>query len=152
MKERVVSKLSAIWMTTAVVSLILPVFLPSYPDPHYFARNVIGATTVTMFALSFPLSLLGLPLLMSAQIAFGFDPNSISGMYLTLFSLFIMGLTQWFLIVPWIFRSEGEVDTPSLRSPDEAAGCLRPASIDFAVVPTREKSPVEVLIQNDPDR
>jgi hypothetical protein len=136
-------------MTTAVVSLILPVFLPSYPDPHYFAKSVIGATTVTMFALSFPLSLLGLPLLMFAQIAFGFDPNSISGMYLTLFSLFVMGLTQWFLIVPWIFRAESEVNTPSLRSSEEAAACLQPASVNFAEVPSREKSPVEVLIETE---
>src|SRR5215213_3861965 len=103
MKERAVSKLGAVWMTTAVISLVLPVFLPSYPNSHY-ASNVIEAAMVTMFAISFPSSLLGLPLLFFIQFALEIDPSSISGKYFFIIGCFVLGLGQWFRVVPWIFR------------------------------------------------
>src|SRR6476619_5256645 len=101
MKERVVSKLAAVWMTTAVISLILPVFLPSYPG-----ASVIEAALITMFAISFPGSLLGLPLLFSIEVLAGIDPASISGKYFLVTGFFAIGLLQWFRIIPWIFRNK----------------------------------------------
>ena len=145
MRERVVSKLSSVWMATAVISLILPVFLPSYPDSRYQMQNVIGATMITMFALSFPSSLLALPLLLFAQIALGLDPNTISGMYFIVVSFFVIGLAQWFFIVPWVMRTGSDVEILGLS--DRTA--LDPAMTDFCSVPSREKSPVEEFISTD---
>ena len=94
--------------------MILPVFLPSYADPQSFIQNVIGTSTVTMFVLSFPSSLFGIPLLLFAQMALGVDPNTIGGMYLNLFLLFVLGLIQWFWIVPRVRRGEPDMLTLNL--------------------------------------
>src|SRR3954463_14695155 len=130
MNERVVSKLGAVWMTTAVITLILPIFLPSYSDPHYNGNNVIQAATVTMFILSFPGSLLGLPLVFFSQTSLGIDPNAISGKYLMVVSFFLMGLVQWFKIVPWIFRKDVTCLDIYVADPK----LLEPAKADFKTV------------------
>src|SRR5688572_1783034 len=109
MKERFKLSLSGVWLLSSLVSLILPVFIPSYAHPQSFIQNVIGTSTVTMFILSFPSSLFGIPLLYFAQAAIGLDPNTIGGMYLNLFLLFVLGLVQWFWIVPRIWRNDPDV-------------------------------------------
>lgn len=115
MKEQVKLNLSRIWLLTGIVTLILPVFLPSSANPQNILQNVIGTSTVTMFILSFPSSLFGIPILFFAQIALGVDPNTIAGMYLNLFLMFILGSVQWFWIVPRIWRQKPEL---SIFGPD----------------------------------
>src|SRR5258707_15158571 len=98
MNEKFKLSLGRLWLLMSGFSLLLPVFLPSSADPQNFLQNVIGTTTVTMFILSFPSSLFGIPLFLVAHIALGLDPNTIEGMYLNLFLMFILGLVQWFWI------------------------------------------------------
>lgn len=97
-------ELRGVWLLIAAFCVGLPVFLPSSTEPGVFTANVIGTATVTMFILSFPASLFGLPLLFFAQATLGFDPNRISGMYVNLILLFVLGFVQWFWIVPKLRR------------------------------------------------
>lgn len=41
-----------------------------------------------------------------AAFALGVNPNSIEGLYLNLFLLFVLGLVQWFWIVPRVLRND----------------------------------------------
>jgi hypothetical protein len=145
MNERVVSRLGAVWMATAVVSLILPIFLPSFPNSHYFGTNVIEAAMVTTFLLSFPSSLLGLPLILFSQLSLGIDPDAISGKYFMVVAFFLLGLVQWFQIVPWIFRKERQCLNICSTSPKS----LDPLKTDFQAVPMREERPVEEFIEKE---
>lgn len=152
MKKHFKISLSSLWLMTSAVSLILPVFLPSYANSQNFVQNVIGTTTVSMFVLSLPTSLFGLPLLFFAQAALGVDPNSISGMYLNLILLFIFGLVQWFWIVPSILRNDPELQILDLsRQPELQLAPERPAR-GFEFFDSQSRSPVErVLRDEDPD-
>ncbi|HMJ08156.1 MAG TPA: hypothetical protein VK468_04070 [Pyrinomonadaceae bacterium] len=104
MKDKFKWGLSGAWLTAAVFTLILPVFLPSFPNPCGIAGGPIGIATTAMFVLSFPVGLLGLPLSFVAQLVAGIDPDSIQGMYLNVRVLFVLGLVQWFGIVPLIWK------------------------------------------------
>lgn len=106
MKERFKLSLSGLWLLVSVFSLLLPVFMPSSANASNFAENAIGTASVSMFILSFPSSLFGLPAMYFAGIVLDVDPNSIQGMYLNLFLLFVFGLVQWFWIVPRVLRNE----------------------------------------------
>jgi hypothetical protein len=86
--------------------MLLPVFMPSSANASNFAENALGTASVSMFILSFPSSLFGLPVMFFAKTALDVNPNSIEGMYLNLFLLFVFGLVQWFWIVPRILRNE----------------------------------------------
>lgn len=119
MKDRFRLSLGGLWLATSLFSLILPVFLPTSANPHSFVQNVIGTSTVTMFILSFPSSLFGIPLLYFSQIVLGVDSNSIGGMYLNLFLLFVLGLVQWFWIYPRLWRTEPNLQTLNLPSISE---------------------------------
>jgi hypothetical protein len=107
--------LRRLWLVVSGVSLILPIFLPSSAHPQNFLQNVIGTTTLTMFILSFPSSLFGIPLFFFAQISLGIDPNTIGGMYLNLFLMFILGLVQWFWIVPRLLRGKRDREVLNLQ-------------------------------------
>jgi len=106
MKERFKLSLSGLWLPVSVFSLLLPVFMPSSANASNFAENAIGTASVSMFILSFPSSLFGLPAMFFAKIVLDVNPNSIEGMYLNLFLLFVFGLVQWFWIVPRVLRNE----------------------------------------------
>ncbi len=106
MNERFKLSLWQIWLLISVFSLLLPVFLPSSANPQNFLANVIGTVTVTMFILSFPSSLFGLPVMFFAQLALDVNQNTMQGMYLNLFLLFVLGSVQWFWILPRLLRSE----------------------------------------------
>ncbi len=106
MNERFKLSLWQIWLLISVFSLLLPVFLPSSANPQNFLENVIGTVTVTMFILSFPCSLFGLPMMFFAQFALDVNPNTMQGMYLNLFLLFVLGSVQWFWILPRLLRNE----------------------------------------------
>jgi hypothetical protein len=116
MKERFKLSLSGIWLLTSLFSMILPVLMPSSADSHNFAQNVIGTATVTMFILSFPFSLFGLPAMYIASYVLGVEPNSIEGLYLNLFLLFVFGLVQWFWIVPRLGRTDSQLQMLNLPS------------------------------------
>ncbi len=55
---------------------------------------------------SFPSSLFGLLILFFAGFALNVNLNSMEGMYLNLFLLFMLGFVQWFWILPRIARNE----------------------------------------------
>lgn len=92
--------LKQIWIAVGVVSLILPVFLPSQADSNNLFLNVVGVVNILMFALSLPCSLFGLPVVFFAWYALGWNPNSIEGAYLNTILFFVLGAVQWF----WIAR------------------------------------------------
>lgn len=109
MNERFKLSLSGLWLLTSGLSLIFPIFIPSSADSANFAANAIGTATATMFILSFPSSLFGVPAMFLAGTALNLNPNSMGGMYLNLLILFALGLVQWFWIVPRLFRNDLKV-------------------------------------------
>ncbi|MDQ3129478.1 MAG: hypothetical protein M3Q99_01795 [Acidobacteriota bacterium] len=106
MKERFKLGLNGFWLLTSIFSMLLPIFLPSSANPQNFVQNVIGTSTVTMFILSFPSSLFGLPMMFFAGAVLKVNPNTMEGMYLNLFLLFVLGFVQWFWIIPRVLRTE----------------------------------------------
>lgn len=152
MKERFKLSLGGLWLVTSLVSLIMPVFIPSYADPQSFVQNVIGTSTVTIFILSFPSSLFGVPLLFFAQAALGVDPNSIGGMYLNLFLLFVLGSVQWFWIVPRIWRNEPKIQVLKLPGKADMQLAESTQAGGFEVFDSQSRTPLErVLHDDDPD-
>ena len=147
MKERFKFSLSGIWLLIGIFSMILPVFLPSSSNPQNFVQNVIGTTTVTMFILSFPSSLFGLPLLYFAALILGVDTNSMEGMYLNLFLLFVLGLVQWFWIFPQVLRNEQRFQTLNLLSGKSRIQVLEPEPANsFQTRDFQEYTPLEKVI------
>src|SRR5262245_52216157 len=106
MSERFRLSLGQIWVLISSFCLLLPVFMPSSADPKHFFENVFGTVTVTMFILSFPLSLFGLPVMFMTAGVLGVDARSVEGMYLNLTMMFVFGVIQWFWIVPRFFAKE----------------------------------------------
>ncbi len=94
------------WLAISVLMLELPVFFPSYSNPETIFQSAIGIASVSMFFLSFPMSLIGVPLGFFISKLLGIDPASIGGMYLSLLVLFVMGFVQWFLIAPWLLKGK----------------------------------------------
>jgi hypothetical protein len=115
MTEQFKLNLSRIWLLASITTLILPVFLPSFPNPQNFLQNVIGTATVTMFILSFPGSLFGIPIFFFVRTALGVDSNAIGGMYLNLILLFLLGLVQWFWVVPRLLGGKSDLDVLNLQ-------------------------------------
>lgn len=114
MTERFKLSLSGMWLLVSFFALILPIFLPSYADASNLTANSIGASTATMFVLSFPSSLFGLPLMFIANYVLGVEPNSMQGMYVNLLMLFVLGLVQWFWIVPRVWSHDADLQTIEL--------------------------------------
>jgi hypothetical protein len=130
--------------------MILPVVLPSYATAANITGNPIGLATATMFVLSFPSSLFGIPLLLGANYFLSIDPNSIQGMYLDLLMLFALGFVQWFLIVPRIWRSESEVPTIYQRtgqSPTPLPVSRMAADFEFSY--SEDQTPLEKVLNAD---
>lgn len=126
--------LSRIWLAISSLALVLPIFMPSSADPRNFYENVIGTVTVTMFILSFPASLFGLLVLFFAGFVLNVNLNSMEGMYLNLFLLFVLGFVQWFWIFPRIAQSETVLQTlnlPNAKSETHFAEANFNGSIPF---------------------
>lgn len=153
MTQRFKISLSGMWLFICVFTLLIPVFLPSFAGSANPAANVVGTATASMFILSFPSSLFGIPLLVFIGASLGVDPNSIEGMYLNLFVLFVLGLVQWFWIVPRIWRRDPSVQVLNLPvSRDEIpVNLLRPAEV-FAVYDECQHTPVERVIRREDGR
>jgi hypothetical protein len=150
MTERFKLSLSGMWLIVSLFSLLFPIFLPSVTDSSNPAANVIGTATATMFVLSFPSSLFGIPLLVVVDYVLAVDANSIPGMYVNLFVLFVLGLVQWFWIVPRVWRREPDVQMLNLRASSSFAKLSEmPLNVHFEEFNAREGTPVERVINDD---
>ena len=89
MNVRLKENLTAIWLT-ALLSIILPVFVPSITEPYGIYANVIETTVTTLFIISLPASLLSIVLFFLESVV-GLDPNRIWVMYLNIWALFALG-------------------------------------------------------------
>ena len=138
--------LSRIWLLISAFALILPIFMPSSANPQNFLENVIGSVTVTMFILSFPSSLFGLPLLYFVRLLFEINQNSIEGMYLNLFLLFVLGLVQWFWIVPRLVRNESRFEMLNLIGVNSEAPLLEAKPVNNIPFDTEGRTPLEKII------
>lgn len=85
------------WLLAGFFLLALPVFLPSFPGALV---TPIGISTGAMFVLSFPASVISLLISPLVELILGIDPRSIAGMYLNLNVIFLLGVVQWFVVVP----------------------------------------------------
>jgi hypothetical protein len=150
MSEHFKNSLVTVWLIVSAVCLTLPVFLPSNGFSADPAANVIGSATATMFVLSFPSSLFGIPLLVFIDHSLGVDPNSIQGMYVNLFLLFVLGSVQWFWVVPRVWRREPAVQILAIPA-EPSENCLpdAPAETQFDGLDSRERTPVERIISED---
>jgi hypothetical protein len=150
MLERLKISLSGMWLFVCVFTLLIPVFLPSFAGSANPATNVIGAATASMFILTFPSSLFGLPLLVFAGSILGVDPNSISGMYLNLFVMFVLGLVQWFWLVPRVLKWDTKVQVLNIPVDNShlPPQTLVPADI-FRPFDERDRTPIERIIRDD---
>ena len=150
MNERFKFSLRGMWLFVCVFTLLIPVFLPSFAGSANPASNVVGAATTSMFILTFPSSLFGIPLLLFVSSMLGVSPNSIEGMYLNLFVMFVLGLVQWFWIVPRIWRSDPKVQVLDLPVQRDIVPLqiFSPAD-SFAAYNDRGQTPVERIIRPD---
>jgi hypothetical protein len=149
MSEYLKLNLRAVWLVVALLSLALPVFIPSTTNSPSFLGNVIGTATATMFILSFPSSLFALPALFFAQAVLGYDPNTIGGMYVNLCLLFAVGFVQWFWILPRLLGKEATFQT--LNLPREASEILPTRAENEGVsafYDGRERTPLERVIED----
>ncbi len=152
MNERFRLSLSQIWVLISSFCLLLPVFMPSSADPQHFFANVMGTVTVTMFILSFPMSLFGLPLMYMTGEVLGVDTRSIEGMYLNLTMMFVFGVIQWFWILPRFLAKDPKFQTLNLlgaRPEVLLAEAKIESRVDFYDV--RGRTPLERVIQSDPE-
>jgi len=152
MTERFKISLSGMWLFVSIFTLIIPVFLPSFAGSANPATHVVGAATASMFILTFPSSLFGIPLLFFVGRTLGVDPNSIEGMYLNIIMMFVLGLIQWFWIVPRVWRRDPDMQVLDLDLPgtfkDSPKTLFRPAHICFAYDEINQ-TPVERIFRQD---
>lgn len=119
MTRRLKLNLAGMWMVVGLASVILPVLLPSGAG-----RGVIGypivLATVSMFVLSFPSSLAAIPLTYLITVAFGIFSTPIAGIYLNIWLLFLLGLVQWFWLVPRLLGKNSSLQQLDLVEPPDA--------------------------------
>jgi len=147
MNTRLKINLSAVWLTAAALSLILPVFVPSVNDPYLL--NTIGMAAAAMFVLSLPASLFTVAF-MYLESVLGFDPNSIGVMYLNLWLFFAAGALQWFVIVPRLFRRDGNIQTLGLpQNASEILLCEAAPDQQTGFLDREFRTPLERIIRDD---
>ena len=139
--------LSRIWLMISAFALALPVFLPSSANPQNFLENVIGTVTFTMFILSFPISLFGLPVIYFVNQVLGVNPNTIGGMYLNVFLLCMLGYVQWFWIVPRVIRNEPQLQMLNLFGKPEMQ-LLEAKAMNNISFDAEGRTPLERVLQN----
>lgn len=143
MTERATLTARVLWLCTAFLSLVLPIFLPSSPNPSGFPSDTISISTGVMYVLSFPGGLLSLLLSPIVDLAFGIDPDSIQGMYLNLKLTFVLGLAQWFWFVPKSLRGMARGKAFSSSAPPVWALSDRSINDNAAFIVDQERSPLE---------
>jgi hypothetical protein len=101
MRDSLKSTFKIGWVFTATAFLILPMIVPSHPYNRDIAIAIEGST-FAMFLLSFPSSVIAVPILFLNTIALGLE-GSLAGNYMMTVLLAITGYLQWFWIVPKLF-------------------------------------------------
>ena len=91
--------LGGVWLISALSAVILPIFLPSSIGTGVVG-NAIAVSAVVMFILSFPSSVIAVPLIFLIDALLGLTTSSIAVAYMNLIMLFAVGLFQWFWMVP----------------------------------------------------
>jgi|GEM_PF-1205692 len=104
MKIKFEFNFKTLWLFVSAILLALPVFVPSFPDSVIFFGDVMNLSLSILFVISFPLSLLGLPLSALLQNLWDVNPYSIQGLYLQVISFFVMGYLQWFVVAPRVMK------------------------------------------------
>jgi hypothetical protein len=146
MTDRLKLTLGGIWLIASSVSLLIPIFVPSFPGT---ALNPIATSLTTMFILSFPSSLVGLPLLYLVNYMVGVDPGSIQGMYENVIVLFVLGLVQWFWLVPRLWSNRPALQMLNLRQVADSTVLTDggdAASIEF--FNAQETTPLERVLRD----
>lgn len=100
MSDNVKVALTGLWLMLSSACVVLPVFVPSNVYSGDPFANVVGTSAVTMFVLSFPSSLLGLPISMVVQSATGVGQYSLMGLWINTLVFFGLGVCQWFWALP----------------------------------------------------
>ena len=100
MKDNLKIALTGFWLMLSSACVVLPVFVPSDVYSANPFANVVGTSAVTMFILSFPSSLLGLPISMLIQSAIAVGQYSLMGLWINSLVFFGLGICQWFWAVP----------------------------------------------------
>lgn len=150
MPERLKFSLSSMWLFISFFAILLPVFIPSSAFSVNPASNAIGVATAAMFILSFPSSLFGLVAMFFVQAAFSLRLESMEGMYVNLLVMFVLGLVQWFWIVPRIWRNDPTFQTIEIPV-DLTAPLFKPAIPTHAgdALEIEERTPIERVIMED---
>lgn len=152
MYERSTWTASVLWLLAGCICLTLPVFLPSSPNPPNLLTDPISLSTALMYVLSFPGGLLSLLFSPIVDSAFGIDPNSMQGMYLNLKMMFVLGLVQWFWIVPKMMRSAARRKASLLSASPAFVLSEAPINDDAAFVEGKERSPLERVFDENERR
>ena len=153
MPETLKFRLSSMWLFISVFTIILPVFLPSSAYSANPASNAIGVATAAMFILAFPSSLFGLVAMVFVQASLSMNWNSIEGLYVNLLIMFVLGLVQWFWIVPRIWNRD-----PAFQTVAIGAGWvprqIRPRPVPdeiFSRYDAAGRTPIECVIDERSD-
>ena len=149
MKSATKWSLGTLWLLASITALFIPIFVPSARGPASILDDVITLASAVIYVLSFPISLVGIPLLYVTQILIGIDPNSIGGKYLNSFLVFLLGLVQWFWIVPHLLRKPPRAQILDLpRKPDMQLSEAKPAA-GFSFFDSELRTPLERVLRDD---
>ncbi|HKP68949.1 MAG TPA: hypothetical protein VJV05_06675 [Pyrinomonadaceae bacterium] len=143
MNVRLKLSLTGLWLITSLSAIVLPVFLPSGPR-NQLIGNPIDLATASMFVLSLPSSLIALPVAAFIDsVGFRFGSSPIGDQYLFILLLFVVGVVQWFWLVPKIFRNRKALQTIELSDVNLNAGLVEASGFDI-----NGASPVDRILQN----
>ena len=142
MSDNMKIALTGFWLILSSACVVLPVFVPSSVYSGDPLANVVGTSAITMFILSFPASLLGLPISMLLQSAFGLGQYSLMGMYVNTLVFFALGLCQWFWAVPRLRAFIAEARAANEANSETLAGEIS-RGIGMPAFDDDELSPVE---------
>ena len=139
--------LGGVWLIASVSAVVMPIFLPSYSGTPGFAGNAMAVSGLTMFFLSFPSSVVAVPLLFFINVLLGPSTSSITVAYINILIMFVVGAVQWFWIVPRLLERKTYVQELDLSG---AAGNTRLFARDAALwVETDGATPLERAIEQD---
>lgn len=147
MITRYLSALRLPWLLVSFICLIAPVVLPTSRYPDGFLDDPMGTSTLVMFLLSLPMSIMAVP----AMIAVGPGPNSIEAAYTSLLFLFAAGFVQWFWLVPKLSQKrQPDLQILDLHAHTSTAAALGEAhlSTDFPFFDKESRTPVERVIDD----
>lgn len=150
MPDRLKLGLGGVWLIAGLSTLILPIFLPSYSGSPGFRGNALAVSTITMFILSFPSSVVAVPLLFMLYVLLGVT-TSIGAGYVNVVVLFVVGLIQWFWMLPRFMERQAYFQRLELG---DAAGNSRLFARDISSwVDAGGSTPLErVLVEDPPSR